>query len=275
MPYLIRILSLSILQLILVLCFADACFASQPEPWQISFQEAASPVMKDLNEFHNLLLIIISSIVFFVFCLLVYVCIRFRASANPVPATFSHNILIEVIWTVIPIIILIVIAVPSFRILKMADYIPESEVTIKIVGHQWYWNYSYPDENIQFDSYIIPDNELQSGQLRLLEVDNRLVIPENTVVKFLVTAGDVIHSFAVPSFGIKTDAVPGRTNESWVKVIKQGTYYGQCSELCGVNHGFMPIAVDVVSKEEYQRWIEQAKIKFAQNKYFKFARNIN
>jgi cytochrome c oxidase subunit 2 len=195
--------------------------------------------------------------------LLAYVIFKFNAKANPIPATFSHNVLIEIIWTVIPVMIIVIIAIPSFRILRMAEKIPQADMIIKVVGYQWYWHYIYPDNNIEFDSYLITDKNLKSGQKRLLEVDNRIVIPENVTVKFLITAGDVIHSFAVPSLGIKMDAVPGRTNETWTKISKKGVYYGQCSELCGVNHGFMPIAIEVVSKEDFDKWIINAKTKFS------------
>lgn len=248
-----------------MLCFfvSSNCLASAPENWQMLFQAPASPLMEELERFHNFLLVIISAIVLVVLGLLAYVCVKFNAKANPVPATFSHNILIEIIWTVIPVIILIIIAVPSFRILRMSEKLPPAEMVIKVVGYQWYWHYIYPDHgNIEFDSYLIANENLKQGQKRLLEVDNRIVIPANTTVKFLITAGDVIHSFAVPALGIKTDAVPGRTNETWTKVAKQGVYYGQCSELCGVNHGFMPIAIEVVSKEEFEQWLVKAKAKF-------------
>ncbi|WP_375327098.1 cytochrome c oxidase subunit II [Candidatus Tisiphia endosymbiont of Nemotelus uliginosus] len=238
--------------------------ASEPHAWQMLFQTPASQLMEELQGFHNFLLLITGGIVLIVCALLVYVCIRFNAKANPIPAKFSHNILIEVIWTIIPIIILIVIAVPSFRILRFAEKTPEAEMVVKIVGYQWYWHYIYPDhDNIEFDSYLILDQHLKPGQKRLLDVDNRLVIPENTIVKFLITAGDVIHSFAIPALGIKIDAVPGRLNEAWTKITKRGVYYGQCSELCGINHGFMPIAIEVVSKEEFQNWLITAKTKFA------------
>ena len=249
---------------LLTILVAPYAIASKPEPWQLNFQEAASPIMVELNEFHNFLLIISAITVAFVFFLIIYVAIRFNARANPVPSKFTHNIAIEVIWTVIPIILLIIIAIPSFRILKMAEHTPPSDMTIKVVGSQWYWSYEYPDHgNISFDSYMIQDADLKPGQLRLLEVDNRIVVPQGATIKFLITAADVIHSFAVPSLGLKTDAVPGRTNEAWTRIDKKGVYYGQCSELCGVNHGFMPIAIEVVSKEDFAEWVKQAKIKFA------------
>ncbi|MGI4776127.1 MAG: cytochrome c oxidase subunit II [Janthinobacterium lividum] len=249
-----------------ILCFLvnQNILASEPKNWQILFQTPASPLMEELHRFHNFLLWIIIAIVLFVAALLCYVCRRFSAKRNPTPAAFSHNVLIEVMWTIVPVIILIVIAVPSFRILAMMEKIPPSEITVKVVGYQWYWHYIYPDNgNIEFDSYVISKENLKPGQRRLLEVDNRLVIPENTVVKFLITGGDVLHSFAVPSLGIKMDAVPGKINETWTKIAKKGVYYGQCSELCGVHHGFMPIAIEVVSKEEFANWLTSAKLKFA------------
>ncbi|WP_410520996.1 cytochrome c oxidase subunit II [Candidatus Tisiphia endosymbiont of Beris chalybata] len=246
---------------------ATNSLASEPHAWQMLFQAPASQLMEELQGFHNFLLLITGGIVLFVCALLLYVCIRFNAKANPVPAKFSHNILIEVIWTIIPIIILAIIAIPSFRILRFAEKTPEAEMVVKVVGYQWYWHYIYPDhDNIEFDSYLILDHNLKPGQKRLLEVDNRLVIPENTTVKFLITAGDVIHSFAIPALGIKIDAVPGRLNEAWTKIAKRGVYYGQCSELCGINHGFMPITIEVVSKEEFQSWLMSAKAKFTMHR---------
>lgn len=234
------------------------CYAGKPHAWQIDFQEAASPLMSELHEFHNFLLIICIAIVLFVFVLLAYVIFRFNAKRNPVPATFTHNIAIEVVWTIIPIIILIIIAIPSFRLLKQTEYSPPADVTIKVVGSQWYWTYSYPDHGqIEFDSNMVQTKDLKPGQTRLLEVDNKIVVPEGAVIKFLVTAADVVHSFAVPALGIKTDAVPGRVNQAWTRIDKKGVYYGQCSELCGVNHGFMPIAIEVVSKGEFEQWVKE------------------
>lgn len=263
---------------VILCCLSVSCnaYAAEPRPWQMLFQSPASPLMEELNSFHDFLLIITGSIVCFVFGLLTYTCVRFRAKANPVPEKFSHNITIEIIWTIIPVIILIIIAIPSFRILRIAEIIPPADMTVKVVGYQWYWHYTYPDHgDIEFDSYMIPDDQIVPPQRRLLEVDNRVVIPENTNIKFLITAGDVIHSFAVPSFGIKTDAVPGRTNETWVRVNGPGVYYGQCSELCGVNHGFMPIAIEVVTKEDFDKWVEDAKKKFAKNPFTAIAYKTN
>jgi cytochrome c oxidase subunit 2 len=240
------------------------CLLGQlPEAWQIGFQEPATPVMEQIEWLHSFLMMVMSGIVIIVVFLLAFVCLRYNKWANPVPNKFSHNILIEVIWTIIPVIILIVIAVPSFRILHYVEHSPKADMTVKVVGYQWYWHYIYPDHgNFEFDSYMKQDKDLLPGEHRLLEVDNRIVIPAGKVVRFLTTAGDVIHSFAVPSFGIKIDAIPGRANEVWVKVDKPGVYYGQCSELCGANHGFMPIAVEVVPEEQFAIWVDEAKNRF-------------
>jgi cytochrome c oxidase subunit 2 len=252
------------LLLIFNLLQISVCYADKPHEWQVDFQAAASPIMEELHSFHNFLLFIITAIVVFVLVLLGYVIFRFSAKRNPIPAKFTHNIAVEVIWTVIPIIILIIIAVPSFRVLRMVEHSPPAEVIVKVVGSQWYWSYSYPDHgNIEFDSNLIQDKDLKPGQIRLLEVDNRIVVPQGSVIKFLVTASDVLHSFAIPSLGIKTDAVPGKVTQTWTKIDKKGVYYGQCSELCGVNHGFMPIAIEVVSKEEFDEWIKKKETKTA------------
>ena len=238
--------------------------ANQPKDWQLGFQEAASESMRDIISFHdNLLLPIIVAISAFVLFLMLYVCVKFRASANPNPSKRTHNVAVEVLWTLIPCLILIVIAVPSFKILYKQDAIPKADLTIKAIGYQWYWGYEYPDENIIFDSYMIEDKDLKANQPRLLAVDNEVVVPVNKVVKVLITANDVLHAWALPSFGVKRDAVPGRINETWFKAEKTGTYYGQCSELCGIKHAFMPITVKVVSEEEYQEWLMDARVKFA------------
>lgn len=238
--------------------------ANQPKDWQLGFQEAASESMRDIISFHdNLLLPIIVAISAFVLFLMLYVCIKFRASANPNPSKRTHNVAVEVLWTLIPCLILIVIAVPSFKILYKQDAIPKADLTIKAIGYQWYWGYEYPDENIIFDSYMVEDKDLKADQPRLLAVDNEVVVPVNKVVKVLITANDVLHAWALPSFGVKRDAVPGRINETWFKAEKVGTYYGQCSELCGIKHAFMPITVKVVSEEEYQEWLMDARVKFA------------
>ena len=239
-------------------------FANQPVDWQLGFQKAASETMRDIVAFHdNLLLPIIIAISVFVLFLMLYACVRFRASANPNPSKRTHNVTVEVLWTLIPCLILIVMAVPSFKILYKQDTIPKADLTIKAIGYQWYWGYEYPDENLEFDSYMIEEKDLKANQPRLLAVDNEVVVPVGKVVKVLITANDVLHAWALPSFGVKRDAVPGRINETWFKAEKVGTYYGQCSELCGIKHAFMPIAVKVVSEDEYQEWLSEARVKFA------------
>ncbi len=246
----------------IIIPFTSA-LANFPVNWQFGFQSPATAIMEDIERLHNFLMYVLSAIVMGVFGILTYIMVRYNAKSNPIPSKTSHNAVLEIVWTIIPVIILVIIAIPSFRILSAEENIPHSDLTIKVVGNQWYWTYSYPDNNISFDSNMIADSELKPGDIRLLEVDNRVIIPENIVVRFLVTGSDVIHSFSVPAFGIKMDAVPGRTNETWVKVNKKGVYYGQCSELCGVNHGFMPIAVEVVSQEDFDQWVIEAKTKFA------------
>ena len=238
----------------------------QPTPWQLGLQEAASPVMEDVIWFHNFLLWMIASISLFVLLLLLFVMVRFNARSNPVPSRTTHNTLIEVVWTVVPVMILVAIAVPSFRLLFLQLNAVPAEVTVKAIGKQWYWSYSYPDSKFEFDSLMLQDKELKSGQPRLLAVDNEMVVPVNKVVRVLTTGADVIHAFAVPSFGIKIDAIPGRINETWFKATREGMFYGQCSELCGKDHAFMPIAVRVVSDTAYTAWLADAKKKYADNR---------
>jgi cytochrome c oxidase subunit 2 len=246
---------------------AAAAMAAQPTPWQIGFQPAASPVMAEITGFHNLLLWIIFVIAIFVMLLLLYVFVRFNAKANPTPSKTTHNTLIEVVWTVVPIMILVAIAIPSFKLLYFMDRTTEAELTLKAIGHQWYWSYEYPDhDDLTFDAVMKGEDELEDGEPRLLATDNRVVLPVDTNIRLLITADDVLHSWAVPAFGVKTDAVPGRLNETWVRIEREGTYYGQCSELCGINHGFMPIAVEAVSKEAFAAWVEKAKEEFASNR---------
>ena len=249
---------------ILATIYSTGVSANQPKQWQLGFQDAASQSMRDIVSFHNnILLPVIIAISVFVLFLMIYTCIRFRASRNPNPSKTTHNVTVEVLWTLIPCLILIVMAVPSFKILYKQDTIPKVDLTIKAVGYQWYWEYEYPDENIIFESYMIKEEELKENQPRLLTVDNEVVVPVNKVVKVLITANDVLHAWALPSFGVKRDAVPGRINETWFKADKVGTYYGQCSELCGIQHAFMPITVRVVTDEEYAVWLTEAKMKFA------------
>ncbi|MBP7336815.1 cytochrome c oxidase subunit II [Niveispirillum sp.] len=237
-----------------------------PQPKQLGLQPAASPVMEQLHDFHNILLWTIISIAVFVTLLLLYVMIRFNKRANPVPSTTTHHTWLEVAWTGIPVIILLLIAIPSFRVLYFMDKAPNPELTVKITGHQWYWSFEYPDhEGLAFESRMIPENEIQPGQLRLLEVDQRIIVPVGVDVRVLVTGADVIHSFAIPALGVKKDAMPGRLNETWFNVTREGVYYGQCSEICGTGHGYMPIAVEAVSKERFQEWLGQQKQAFNSN----------
>ncbi len=239
----------------------------QSRPWQVGLPEAASPVMERILWFHDeFLLIIITVITLFVTALLVYCMIRFNARSNPTPSKTSHNTLLEVAWTVIPILILVAVAIPSFKLLYFDRIIPKVDMTIKATGHQWYWTFEYQDEEtkgIEFDAVMLEDDELKPGQPRLLAVDNNIVVPVNKVVRVVVTASDVIHAFAMPAFGVKIDAIPGRLNEAWFKATKTGTFYGQCSELCGIRHAFMPLAIKVVSEEEYKQWVVKAKEEFA------------
>ena len=235
----------------------------QPSPWQLGPQLSASPVMDDIIWFHDFLLWLIAAIALFVLILLVYVCVKFNAAANPVPTRTTHNTLIEVLWTVVPVLILVAVAVPSFRLLFFQLEPPPADLIIKATGKQWFWTYTYPDQKIEFDSLMIAEKDLKQGQPRLLAVDNEIVVPVNKVVYIQTTASDVIHAFAVPSFGVLIDAVPGRLNQTWFKATREGIYYGQCRELCGKDHAFMPIQVRVASEADYNAWLTQAKQKFA------------
>jgi len=251
----------------MALASGGAAFGQQPKPWEYTLQEAATPVMEDIISFHNLLLVLITVITLFVLALLVIVVVKFNAKANPVPSRTTHNTLIEVAWTLIPVLILVAIAVPSFRLLFQQLDIPKADLTVKATGKQWYWSYAYPDNGkFEFDSLMAADK-----QPRLLGVDNEMVVPVNKVVRVQTTGADVIHAFAVPSFGIKIDSIPGRLNETWFKATKVGMYYGQCSELCGKDHAFMPIAVRVATDQEFASWVEAAKKKFATNPANTFA----
>lgn len=235
-----------------------------PTAWQINFQPAASPVAERIEALHDLLLFVTVAISVLVFVLLMFVCIRYRASRSPVPSRRTHNTALEIAWTAIPVLILVVIAIPSFKLLYFMDRAVAPEMTLKAVGHQWYWSYEYPDHgDFTFDAYMIADQDLQEGQLRLFDVDNRVVLPVDTDVRVLTTATDVIHSWAVPALGIKLDAIPGKVNETWVRIERPGIYYGQCSELCGAYHGFMPVMIEAVSKEEFDAWVEQAREQYA------------
>ncbi|WP_425532007.1 cytochrome c oxidase subunit II [Ancylobacter koreensis] len=236
----------------------------QPSPWQINLQGAASPVMESIHSFHFFLLVIIVAVVLLVLALLIVVALKFNEKANPVPSRTTHHTLIEVVWTVVPVLILVAIAIPSFRLLFLELDLPKADLTVKVTGHQWYWSYEYPDNGaFSFDSLMVAEADLKPGQPRLLAVDNEVVVPVNKIVRVQVTAADVIHSFAMPSFGVKIDALPGRLNESWFQATKEGVYYGQCSELCGKDHAFMPIAIRVVSEADFASWVEEAKQKYA------------
>lgn len=243
---------------------AETAYEGMAKPWQLNFQEPATPVMEKLHDMHDILLVMCFVISIFVLAVMVYICLRFNRRNNPIPSKNTHNTKLEIIWTTIPILILVAIAIPSLRLHYFMERDVDAEMTLKVVGYQWYWHYIYPDDNpntedFNFDSYIIKDKDLKPSDHRLLAVDNHLVVPVDTKIRVQVTGADVIHSFAVPAFGIKRDAVPGKLNETWFKATKIGTFYGQCSELCGVGHGFMPIVVDVVSKEDFANWLAGKK----------------
>jgi cytochrome c oxidase subunit 2 len=227
-------------------------------------QDPSTPVKHRIHDLHNLLLVIITLISLFVLALLIYVIWRFNEKKNPTPTRTTHNTVIEVLWTVVPVVILVIIAIPSFGLLYYMDKTQEAEMTIKVTGRQWYWSYDYPDHgNFTFDSNMIAAEDLQPGQRRLLEVDNQLVVPVETNIRVLIAGSDVMHSWFVPALGVQTYAVIGRLNETWLNVEKPGVYYGQCNQICGVNHAFMPIAVRAVPKDEFNRWVEEARTKFA------------
>jgi cytochrome c oxidase subunit 2 len=238
-----------------------------PSPWQFGFQDSATPVMDTIVSFHNFLLVVITLIAAFVLALLLIIVVRFNARTNPVPSRTTHNTLLEVAWTLIPVAVLVTIAIPSFKLLFFQLNTPEADITVKATGKQWYWTYSYPDNGkFEFDSIIVRDtSKLKPDQPRLLGVDNEMVVPVNKTVRVLTTGAEVIHAFAVPSFGIKIDAIPGRVNETWFKATKEGIFYGQCSELCGKDHAFMPIAVRVVNEQTFNAWVDDAKKKYARD----------
>jgi cytochrome c oxidase subunit 2 len=246
------------------LIFASSANASQPKEWQLGFQEGVTSLMNDIVWMHDYILLpVIIGISLFVLFLMIYIFIKFRESKNPNPSKTTHNVMLEVLWTVVPCLILVVIAVPSFKLLYKEETIPKADVTLKAIGYQWYWGYEYPDEKIAFESVMIEDKDLKVGQPRLLATDTKVVVPVNKVVKVLITSADVNHAWAVPAFGVKRDAIKGRINETWFKAEKEGIYYGQCSELCGIKHAFMPIEVHVVSEEKYASWLVDAKKKYA------------
>jgi cytochrome c oxidase subunit 2 len=251
---------LALFAALLGLVSAGSARADEPRPWEIGFQAPATLVMDRINSFHNELLWIVTAISVFVLGLLVYVIIRFNQRAHPTPTRTTHNSFVEVAWTVIPILILLSIVVPSFKLLYFEARIPKPDLTLKVTGHTWSWSYEYPDSGgLSVDANVVDDQSLKAGQLRLLTTDNWPRVPVGAVVRVQITSTDVIHSWSIPSFGIKTDAVPGRLNETWFKVERPGTYYGECSQLCGNGHGYMPIMVQAVSKAEFDDWVVQAK----------------
>ena len=257
----LRLVGLSFISLGL---FSGTALASQPKPWQLGFQDAATNNMTQITTFNDFLLILMTAITLVVLGLMVFVMLRFNAKANPEPSTTTHNTLVEVVWTVVPILILVIIAIPSFRLLYYQRVLPEADLTIKATGYQWYWGYEYPDHGgFAFDSLMLNDDE-RGDQPRLLATDTAMVVPVNTTVRVVVTGADVLHSWAMPAFGVKMDAVPGRLNETWFRAEKTGTYYGQCSELCGIRHAFMPIRVEVVGPDAFASWVSEAQAEYAQ-----------
>jgi cytochrome c oxidase subunit 2 len=243
---------------------AGTALAQQPTDWEVDFQTALSPSMERIVDFNLMVTIIIVIITAFVFALMAWIVVRYNKKRNPVPSKTTHNTMLEVIWTVVPVIILLVIAVPSFRLLYFTDRVEDADMTLKAIGHQWYWSYEYPDHgDFTFDALMLEDDELEEGQPRLLATDEAVVLPVGVKIRLLTTADDVIHSWAIPAFGVKMDSVPGRVNETWFQINREGMYYGQCSELCGTLHGFMPIMIEAVSQEEFDAWVEFAREEFA------------
>ena len=243
---------------------AGTALAQQPTDWEVDFQTALSPSMERIVDFNLMVTIIIVIITAFVFGLMAWIVVRYNKKRNPVPSKTTHNTMLEVIWTVVPVIILLVIAVPSFRLLYFTDRVEDADMTLKAIGHQWYWSYEYPDHgDFTFDALMLEDDELEEGQPRLLATDEAVVLPVGAKIRLLTTADDVIHSWAIPALGVKMDSVPGRVNETWFQINREGTYYGQCSELCGTLHGFMPIMIEAVSQEEFDAWIVEAQEEYA------------
>ena len=249
---------------LIIFSFLQSASAAEPKPWQMDLQEPAGIIATKATELHNFLLIVITLISVFVLGLLVYVCIKFREKPDVKPSKTSHNTLIEIIWTVVPVLILVVIAVPSFKLLYLTEADKPVDMVVKVSGAQWYWNYEYPDEEISFDSYIVAEEDLKGDQKRMLDVDNPLVVPEGTRIKFLITGNDVMHSFFVPSLALQVYSIAGRINEIWTEVpLGKKKYYGQCNQICGVNHAYMPIVIQALPKDEYETWLKEAKVKFA------------
>ena len=249
---------------LLLIFLPSVLFASEPKPWQMDLQPPSGIIAETATDLHNFLLIVITLISLFVLGLLIYVCWRYRENSNKIASKTSHNTLIEILWTVIPVLILVVIAIPSFKLLYLQEADKEYDMVVKVTGAQWYWNYEYPDEKINFDSYMIEEDKITKTQKRLLDVDNPLIVPEGIKIKFLITGNDVMHSFFIPSLAVQVYSIAGRVNEVWTEIPKgPKTYYGQCNQICGVNHAYMPIVLKSVSKEDYKKWLKEAKTKFA------------
>ena len=249
---------------LLIFSYVNPAISSEPKPWQMDLQEPAGIIATKATDLHNFLLVVITLISVFVLGLLVYVCIKFREKPNVQPSKTSHNTIIEIIWTVVPVLILVVIAIPSFKLLYLTEADKPVDMVVKVSGAQWYWNYEYPDEEISFDSYIVAEEDLKDDQKRMLDVDNPLVVPEGTRIKFLITGNDVMHSFFVPSLALQVYSIAGRINEIWTEVpLGKKKYYGQCNQICGVNHAYMPIVIQALPKDEYEAWLKEAKVKFA------------
>ena len=249
---------------LLIFSYVNPAISSEPKPWQMDLQEPAGIIATKATDLHNFLLVVITLISVFVLGLLVYVCIKFREKPNVQPSKTSHNTIIEIIWTVVPVLILVVIAIPSFKLLYLTEADKPVDMVVKVSGAQWYWNYQYPDEEISFDSYIVAEEDLKDDQKRMLDVDNPLVVPEGTRIKFLITGNDVMHSFFVPSLALQVYSIAGRINEIWTEVpLGKKKYYGQCNQICGVNHAYMPIVIQALPKDEYEVWLKEAKVKFA------------
>ena len=247
-----------------IFSISNSASASEPKPWQMDLQPPAGIIAEKATDLHNFLLVVITLISVFVLGLLIYVCIKYREQPGVKPSKTSHNTIIEIIWTVVPVLILVVIAVPSFKLLYLTEADKPVDMVIKVSGAQWYWNYEYPDQEISFDSYIIAETDLKDDQKRMLEVDNPLVVPEGTKIKFLITGNDVMHSFFVPSLALQVYSIAGRINEIWTEVpLGKKKYYGQCNQICGVNHAYMPIVIQALPKNEYEQWLKEAKVKFA------------
>ena len=261
----LRRLAAPLFTTIMAVASAGSASAQMPQPWQMGMQPAMSPVAAGIHQLNDLVLVIITVITIFVAALLAWVVYRYSAQRNPTPSRTSHNTLLEVAWTLIPVLILVVIAIPSFRLVYFEDRTRDADITIKVTGHQWYWEYDYSDvAKVDFNSRMIADDDLKPGQMRLLDVDNQLVVPAGKNVRVLTTSADVIHSFFIPSLGVQRYAIPGRTIETWFKADKPGVYYGQCNQICGTNHSQMPIVIHAMAESEFQAWLMTAKTTFAE-----------